>query len=307
MQIFERVNTAPYKKEFRMKQHMKIAIQGGQASFHDMATRQYFAGHPVELLECMTFGRLCDALANREVDAAVMAIENTLAGSILPNYSLLERYNFHIIGETYLHIQQNLMALPGQRIEDIETVRSHPMALHQCSVFLEAHPHLRAIESFDTAESAREIRQNNLRGVAAIASKMAANRYQLQILAEEIENLKKNYTRFLILLNKEYRNGTPPDKASISFRVSHEVGSLVSVLQIFREHGLNLSLIQSIPIPGQPSEYAFHIDLLWQNETDFHRGIAAASPFARGIKILGIYKSGVIPYDHSVRQPAFSG
>ncbi len=290
-----------------MNRKLKIAIQGGQASFHDMATRQYFAGHAVELRECVSFRVLCEALANRTVDAAVMAIENTLAGSILPNFSLLERYHFHIIGETYLHIQQNLMALPGQSLADIHTVRSHPMALLQCSDFLENHPHMRAMESFDTAESAREIRQQQLRGVAAIASKLAAKRYQLQILAAEIENLRQNYTRFLILMNDDYRNGTPPDKATLSFRTTHEVGALVKVLQIFREHDLNLSLIQSVPIPGHPSEYAFHVDLLWNDEEQFHRGIAAARPFAKDMKILGIYKAGVIPYDHTVRQPSFSG
>ncbi len=290
-----------------MKQKLKIAIQGGQASFHDMATRQYFAGHPVELLECVTFGLLCDALVNRKVDLAVMAIENTLAGSILPNYSLLESLPLRIIGETYLHIQQNLMALPGQKVEDIQTVRSHPMALHQCSNFLEAHPHLRAIESFDTAESAKEIRQKNLKGVAAIASKLAANRYQLSILAAEIENLRQNYTRFIILKNEHYQNGVLPDKASLSFRVSHAVGSLVGVLNVFRDHGLNLSLIQSVPIPGQPNEYAFHVDLLWENEDQFYRAIEAAGPFARGVKVLGIYKAGVIPYDRTVRQPAYLG
>jgi len=290
-----------------MKQKLKITIQGGQASFHDMATRQYFAGHPVELLECMTFGQLCDALVNRKVDLAVMAIENTLAGSILPNYTLLESLPLRIIGETYLRIQQNLMALPGQKIENIQTVRSHPMALHQCSNFLEAHPHLRAIESFDTAESAKEIRQKNLRGVAAIAGKMAANRYQLSILAAEIENLRQNYTRFIILKNEHYQNGVLPDKASLSFRVSHAVGSLVGVLNVFRDHGLNLSLIQSVPIPGQPNEYAFHVDLLWKNEDQFYRAIEAAGPFAHGVKVLGIYKAGVIPYDRTVRQPAYIG
>ncbi len=290
-----------------MKSQLKIAIQGGQASFHDMATRQYFRGHPVELVECVTFRQVCDAVVRGEAHLAVMAIENTLAGSILPNYSLLENYPLRIIGETYLHIQQNLMALPGQKLEDLHTVRSHPMALHQCSDFLEAHPHLRAIESFDTAESARKIRQGHLKGVGAIASKMAANRYQLSILAEEIENIKDNYTRFLILKSEHYQNGTLPDKASLSFRVHHAVGSLVGVLNVFRDHGLNLTLIQSVPIPGQPNEYAFHVDLEWDSEDQFHRAITAAAPYARGIKVLGIYKAGVIPYDHTVRQPAYDG
>jgi prephenate dehydratase len=145
---------------------MKIAIQGGQASFHDMATRQYFTGRRVELLECQTFRQLCRRLLEKEADLAVMAIENSLVGSILPNYALLQEYPFFIIGETYLHIQQNLMALPGQSLADIQYIRSHPMALHQCSDFLESHPGIRVIETFDTAESAREIREKEMKGVA---------------------------------------------------------------------------------------------------------------------------------------------
>jgi prephenate dehydratase len=290
-----------------MSDGLKIAIQGGKASFHDMATRAYFSGKPVDLYECQTFRQLCEALIANKVDMAVMAVENTLVGSILPNYSLLEAYPLYIVGETYLRIQQNLMALPGQTIEDIRYVKSHPMALLQCSEFLENHPHIRSIESFDTAESAREIRQQNLKGVAAIAGKMAANRYQLSIIAEEIENIKQNYTRFLILIRREEKNGRVGNKASLNFRVSHRVGSLVEALNVFRANHINLTLIQSIPIPGLPNEYAFHVDFEWERETDFFNAIEEAQPFCKGLKILGIYEAGVIPYDHPVRQTVIAG
>ena len=280
---------------------MKIAIQGGQTSFHDMASRQYFNGRPVELLECRTFRHLCNALQEKEADFAVMAIENSLVGSILPNYALLQEYPLHIIGETYLHIRQHLMALPGQTLADIHHVRSHPMALHQCSYFLEEHPEIRAIETFDTAESAREIRENNTEGVAAIASKLAAERYELEILAEEIENLKQNYTRFLILSRKVANNGIVPNKASINFHLKHQVGALAEVLDIFRKFRINLTLIQSIPMLGHPNEYAFHIDLEWPERESFEQSLSVVRHFSKEIRILGIYPKGVLPYDYAGR------
>jgi len=283
---------------------MKIAIQGGQASFHDMASRQYFSGRRIELRECRTFRQLCNSLLEKEADFAVMAIENSLVGSILPNYNLLQEYPFHIIGETYLHIRQHLMALPGQALADIRYVRSHPMALHQCSNFLEERPEIRAIETFDTAESAREIRENNLQGVAAIAGSLAAERYRLTILAEEIENLKQNYTRFLILSRRAENNGVIPSKASINFHLKHQVGALAEVLDIFRKFRINLTLIQSIPILGRPNEYAFHIDLEWTEREAFEQSLSVVRHFSKEIRVLGIYPKGVLPYDYSGGQAA---
>lgn len=279
---------------------MKVAIQGGQASFHHMAAQQYFNEQPFELAECRTFRQLCQVLQCGEADIAVMAIENSLVGSILPNYALLQEYPFQIIGETYLHIQQNLIALPGQSLKDIHFVRSHPMALLQCSEFLEQHPHLRALETFDTAESAREIREKLLAGVAAIAGKLAAERYQLTILAEEIENVKQNYTRFLILSREALREkGAMADKASLNFHLKHRVGALAEALDIFRRCGLNLTLIQSLPIPGRPSEYAFQVDLEWEERQGLEEGIEALRRLSNQIQILGIYPKGALPHDYS--------
>lgn len=278
---------------------MKIAIQGGKASFHDLAVKIYYHDTTTELVECRTFRQLCIAIKDGEADAAVMAVENTLAGSILPNYALLEEYPVTITGEIYLHIRQNLMALPGQKLTNIASVRSHPMALMQCSNFLEDHPQLKSIETFDTAESAREIREKNWPGVAAIASDLAAKMYGLEILAADIENLKQNYTRFLILQAGEQPriNGNKYNKASLNFLLRHEPGALVNFLQIFQKNSINLSLIQSIPIPGRPREYAFHMDMLWEDAGLFERSISEAKDCAGQMKILGIYNSGKLPYE----------
>jgi prephenate dehydratase len=277
---------------------MRIAIQGGQASFHDMATQQYFTGRQVEILACQTFRQLCNQLLEKEADFAVMAIENSLVGSILPNYALLQEYPFFIIGETYLHIQQNLMALPGQSLADIQYIRSHPMALHQCSEFLESHPEIRVIETTDTAESAREIREKGMKGVAAIASKIAAERYELEIVAQEIENLKQNYTRFLVLSRRAENNGMVPDKASINFLLKHQVGALAEVLDIFRKFRINLTLIQSIPLLGHPNQYAFHVDLEWLEQEAFEQSLSVIRHFSKEVRVLGIYPKGALPYDY---------
>lgn len=283
---------------------MKIAIQGGKASFHDMVTRQYFKDQPVELVECRTFRQQCSYLIEGTVDFVVMAIENSLAGGILPNYSLLERFPFKIIGERYLHIKQNLMALPGQTLQDITLVRSHPMALHQCSEFLEQHPHLHGEETHDTADSAREIREQMLTGVAAIAGQLAAELYQMEILAESIENIKDNYTRFLVLSKNGQSRPETANKASLSFHVMHHVGALADVLDVFRDHKVNLALIQSIPIPGKPDEYAFHVDVEWHDANHYDQAIAVAAKITREFKILGEYCSGEKPYDSPNGKPA---
>ena len=276
----------------------KIAIQGGRASFHDLAACQAFPNHRVEIIPCGTFRKQMQTLVESAADYAVMAIENTLAGSILPNYGLLERSSVTIIGEVYLRIEQNLMALPGQKLADIEFVKSHPMALHQCSDFLEAHPHLRGVETDDTAESAREIREQNQKGVAAIASTLAAEAYELEILTASIENIKENYTRFLVLSRT---NGAPPvspsaNKASLRFNVLHKVGALAQVMNVFRDNGLNVCLIQSIPIPGKPDEYSFHVDVEWLERPDYDEAIKELAGVTRHLKILGEYKSGSKPY-----------
>ncbi len=278
---------------------MKIAIQGGQASFHHTATLQYFGDEEdITLVECQTFRELCKTLTNKGADLAVMAIENTLVGSILPNYSLLKEYPIHIIGETYLHIEQNLIALPGQHISDIRFVRSHPMALLQCSDFLEDHPHMLPEETVDTAISAREIAERQSSGVAAIASRLAAKLYDLEVLKGGIENLHHNYTRFLVLSAQPNINSLDANKASLNFHVSHEVGALSQALNIFVEHKLNLSLIQSIALPMHPHKYAFHVDLEWHQRELFDTAISKIKELSRELHILGIYKKGERPYDN---------
>jgi prephenate dehydratase len=282
----------------------RVAIQGGRASFHDFAARLALPNSDVEIIPCWTFGKQMQTLIDRNADHAVMAIENTLAGSILPNYALLEQSPVTIVGEVYLRIEQNLMALPGQKLSDIKFVKSHPMALHQCSNFIEAHPHLHGIESEDTAESAREIREQNQKGVAAIASKMAAEAYDLEILAASIENIKENYTRFLSLTRSEDAPPASPsaNKASLRFTVLHKVGALAQVMNVFRDNGLNLCLIQSIPIPGKPDEYSFHVDVEWLERPDYDETIRELAGVTRHLKVLGEYRSGSKPYQNGSKR-----
>jgi prephenate dehydratase len=263
------------------EQLLKIGIQGVRASFHDVAARDYFAGSPLDLLECSSFRALCETLQNEQTDLAVMAIENSIAGSILPNYLLLEKFNLRIIGEVYLRIEMNLMALPGQRIADLQFVQSHPMALFQCEDFLAEHPTIKVLEHADTAESAKDIRDKKMRGTGAIASALAAEVYGLEILAKSIETNKQNFTRFLIVSrpgdevrhepNKTVNNAA--NKASMRFELSHTTGRLLGVLQIFAAHGINMTKLQSVPILGRPYEYAFHVDIEWEALEDYERAM----------------------------------
>lgn len=284
-----------------MKPDIKIAIQGGPASFHDMAARTFFRDQGFDLSPCRTFRQQIQQLLASEVDFVVMAIENTLSGCILPNYHLLLDSDVTIIGEVYLHIQQNLMALPGQTLGQIRSVESHPIALHQCSDFLEAHPAIVPVETHDTADSARNIGESNAKGVAAIAGRLAAERYGLDILAESIENIKDNYTRFLVVARPRKTPAPNPmaNKASLSFHIMHKVGALAQALNVFRDNGLNLGLIQSTPIPGQPDEYAFHVDVEWFERHDFDEAIRDLTRVTRELKILGEYRSGSKPYGHT--------
>ena len=276
-----------------MHTQIKIAIQGGPASFHDVVTQKYFTGQQVNILPCMSFRRVFNCLTAGEADYGVIAIENSLAGSILGNYSLLHDYPVSIIGEAYLPIQQNLLALPGQQPADIRVVRSHPMALLQCTSYLEAHPHMQAIEAADTAESAREIREHNLSGIAAIASQAAAALYDLEVIEPAIEDYKDNYTRFLVISPETDQAQAQGNKASVNFRLHHRAGELAKILDVFRNQDINLSLIQSIPIPGKKTEFTILLDLEFTDETAFRVAMAQVEPMTVEIKILGIYKRGV--------------
>lgn len=274
---------------------MKIAIQGGQASFHHAAALQYFTGLTVDLVECSLFSQVCDALAENRANYGIMAIENTVAGTILPNYLLLIEYSLHVVGETHLRIDQNLMALSGQTLADIHTARSHPMALLQCSGFFHDHPAIKPQEAFDTADSAKEIRRDNLKGVAAIAGRLAAELYELEILAPNIENEHTNYTRFLVLSKEKASFVSEPNKATITFSIPHEPGALVDVLKIFGDLGCNLTLIQSVPLAGKPYEYAFCVDFEYEGDKMLQECLNRIRICTDALTLLGAYRRGDKP------------
>lgn len=274
---------------------LKISIQGERTSFHDMAAQTYF-GKAVEILECITFQEVCQTLADLRCDHAVMAIENTLVGSILPNFGLIQRFPVTIEGELYLRIEQNLMALPGQSLEAIRVVRSHPMALQQCSNFLERHPNLKLLEAFDTAGSAREIREKSRMHTAAIASRAAAERYGLNILAEGIENQDNNFTRFFILRRRESEPQFTGSKCTLYCTLNHAVGALAKLLDMFRTYQINLDMIQSLPLLNNPGEYGFLVELRWQKMADFKASLDAVKACTNDLKILGMYEPAPHPF-----------
>ncbi|SEN38582.1 prephenate dehydratase [bacterium A37T11] len=266
----------------------RIAIQGIKASFHEEAAFKYF-GKEIDTIECDTFKGTCDALREGSADFTVMAIENSIAGSILPNYNLLRDYRFHIIGEVYLHIQMNLLALPGVSFKDLRVVESHPIALRQVTDFLEDFPHLQIIEGTDTAASAKRIKDEQLRDTAAVANTLAAETYGLHILERRIESNKKNYTRFLILNDKDVQI-EKANKASLSFQTGNQVGALYKVLQCFAEQGVNLSKIQSMPLLGRRNEYDFYVDVEWKKQSDYDAAIRKALKYTVNFTIMGEYQ-----------------
>ena len=278
---------------------MKIAIQGIKGSFHDIVAKQFF-GNEIQLVECMSFTEIPVLLNNEKVDSAVMAIENSIAGAILPNYALLDEYNLSIEGEVYLNIHHHLMALSGQKFEDIKEVWSHPMAILQCRKFFRKYPNIKLVEEKDTAEVAKRIQDNKIAGVAAIASKEAAKFFNLEILADDIQTIKHNSTRFFILkkksdgavlLNKivERKN-----KSSIKFITRHETGSLAEVLDIFAKHEIGLTKIQSLPKIDEPWKYAFFIDLIFEDKKLYENALHLINKKVTHLKILGEYQQNKI-------------
>jgi prephenate dehydratase len=274
---------------------MKIAIQGIEGSFHDIVAKQFF-GEDIETLQCMSFTELPVLVENGEADAAVMAIENSIAGAILPNYALIDEYHLNIKGEVYLNIHHNLMALKGQSFEDIKEVWSHPMALLQCRKFFRAYPHIKLSEEGDTAEVAKRISKENIKGVAAIASKEAAKIFGLEIIKDDIQTIRHNSTRFFILkkgkdtpYHKSKMNGTK-NKASIKFITRHNKGSLAEVLDIFAKHEINLTKIQSMPIIDMPWSYAFFIDLLIDDFKLYENALHLINTKVKHLNILGEYQ-----------------
>ncbi len=276
------------------KKKKRIAIQGGFGAFHEMAAIHYFEPEEVEIVPRNTFNDLFRSLRERKADYGILAIENSIAGSILPNYNLLRESHRKIVGEIFLRIRHNLVALPGQRIEDLHEVYSHPMAILQCQEFFDRYPNIRLIESVDTAMSAQEIREKELKGIGAIASELAAKMYDLEILAAGIETNPTNYTRFLVVSENGNHDidGTKPNKSSIYFTLSHRIGSLSKILSILSFYNMNLTKIQSLPVIGKEWEYAFYVDLIFDDLDLYRQAYHAIGPFTGELGELGIYPVG---------------
>ena len=270
---------------------IKIAIQGIRGAFHEAAARKYF-GDGIEIIECDTFEALCQTLHSGQADEAIMAIENTIAGSILSNYSLIHTYNFHVTGEVYLNIRMHLLTLPGVTLDDIKYVESHPMALMQCQRFLKNQlPSAICRESNDTAESARQLQTAQDKSGAVICSAICAELYDLEIKAAGIETHQQNFTRFLVL-SPEAKSISIPGKASLRIQLGNEIGSLSDILAVFKRNNINLSKIQSIPIVGLPYEYNFHIDVEWEQYELYSKAIEAVRAKSRSLDVLGEYTKG---------------
>ena len=266
-----------------------IGIQGIKGSYHHQVALNYF-GKDVEINECMSFQELITNLETGVCTDAVMAIENSIAGSIIPNYAYIDEHEVSICGEYYLPIHHCLMALEGQSINDIKEVYSHPMALLQCKEFFKQHSHIKLIEDADTAEVAKRIQDKNLTGVAAIAGKTAANIYDLAVLAEDIQTIKTNCTRFFIL-NKNKSKETNVNKASLKFILDHQQGSLAAILNVMSNCKLNLTKIQSLPVIDRPWKYAFFADVAFDSVNDYRKALSIMEIMATDIKVLGEYKN----------------
>ncbi|MBQ3247844.1 MAG: prephenate dehydratase [Alistipes sp.] len=271
---------------------IQVAIQGVEGCFHEVAARNYFAGEEVQSVECATFDDLFERVEADKSLCGIVAIENTIAGSLLQNHELLRESNLAVVGEYKLRISHVLCALPGDTMESIREVHSHPIALMQCGDFLKRHPSFKVVERDDTAGSAREIAERGLHGHAAICSARAARRYGMEILEESIETNKHNFTRFLVVAHTDTQSSmqTPqPDKASLVFSLQHARGSLSKVLTILSFYDINLTKIQSLPIIGHEWEYRFYIDLTFDDAVRYNQAVAAILPLVSDLKTLGEY------------------
>jgi prephenate dehydratase len=267
---------------------MKVAIQGIQGSFHHQVAIQVF-GNEVTICEFKTFEEVAKSLSKGEVDFSVMAIENSIAGAILPNYELLDRYGLYIKDEYYLSIAHQLLVLPGQQMSDLMEVRSHPMALLQCKQFFQQYPQIQLIDDVDTATVARRIAQEGLKGIGAIASKVAAEIYELEILAADIQTVKNNFTRFIILEKHTPTWRPEVTKASVKITISNQKGSLARLLGRFAEAGLDLTKIQSVPVIDQPWNYSFFIDTVFEKPADFQQVLAEVQQEMEAFLLVGLY------------------
>ena len=275
----------------------KVAIQGFEGSYHDIATREFFKSEETTLICCETFNEVFDTIASDSNIVALVAIENTIAGSLLHNYELLRNSGTVIVGEQKLRIAHCICCLPDEDWGDLHEVHSHPVALAQCEAFLQRHPELKAVQADDTALSAKEISEGQLHGHAAICSTYAAKMYGLRILQENIETNKHNFTRFLVVADRwradelKAEGCIDPliDKANIVFSLPHQEGSLSQILSIFTFYRINLTKIQSLPIIGREWEYMFYVDVTFNDYTRFHQSIDAVRPLTKELTILGEY------------------
>jgi prephenate dehydratase len=268
-----------------------IAIQGARGSNHHKVACDFY-GESVALKECMSFDTLVDCLLDKSANLGVMALENTIAGSIIPNYALIDNHNLHIIGEEYLNIHHHLMALKGQSIQDIKEVWSHPMALLQCKQFFKKYPHIKLVEDVDTADVAKRIFKENLVGIAAIAPKIAAEIFKLVVLEDDIQTIKDNSTRFVIVQTAKPAEDFDVNKASIKFQLSHKRGSLAAILNAMSDCKMNLTKIQSLPVIDTPWKYSFFVDVTFDDYKEYQKAYSLVEIMAEEFKVLGVYKNG---------------
>lgn len=286
------------KEPEEIKRMKKVAIQGTAGSFHDIAAHKYFEGEEIELICCASFEEVFAAVKKDSKVIGMLAIENTIAGSLLYNNELLRQSGAQIVGEHKLRISHSFVCLPEEDWKDITEVNSHPIALMQCREFLSKHPEIKVVEAEDTALSAEIIRKKNLKGHAAICSKMAAERYGMKILQEGIETNKHNFTRFLVVADPwqadelNHHRKKEIDKASMVFTLPHTEGSLSQVLSILSFYNINLTKIQSLPIIGREWEYQFYVDIVFDNVLRYKQSITAITPLTKELKILGEYEDG---------------
>ncbi len=281
----------------------KIAIQGYYNSFHEIVARQYFKDEEIEVIPCMTFDGLFDSIHSSEADLGIVAIENTLVGSILGNYTLLRESNLSIKAEYKLRVKHSLMALAGQKIEDLKEVHSHPMALQQCKAFFSKYPHIKLINSDDTAFSAYEISRDQIEGRGAISNEIAAQNFGLDLLARGIETNKRNFTRFLVVSNidedeKHLANSDEVNKASWVVTLSHRSGSLAQLLTVLAAFDISLTKIQSLPLVGQEWTYLFYIDMVFDKNDQYTRAVQSIGKYVEDLRILGEYPAAINPIEH---------
>jgi len=270
---------------------MTISIQGVKGAFHEEAAINYY-GREIDIQPNISFDDVIESIVNNEVKAGIMAVENTISGTIHANLNLIMESGLPICGEVYLRIEQNLVALPGTTIEELTEVRSHYMAIDQCRQFFKSHPHVKLVDADDTALSMKEIAEKGLKNVGAIGSKTGARHYGLSVIAESIETNKKNYTRFLIVEKEHRMRQEEIDKASVSITLPNHKGSLSKVLSVIAFYDVDLSKIESVPVIGEPWHYRFFIDVLFDDYQKYSSMLQAVRPLTDDLKIMGEYKSG---------------